>query len=166
MEVDAAFGNWLAGFIDGEGCFFIRVAGKQARDGMPYLQCCFSIEVRLDDATIIREIHKRTAIGALKYRERAGKNGNDKPQITWYLQKISDCVALVALLDQHPLRAKKSRDFAVWRTGVEIQASTYGSARHAQLAVLKEELEEIRRYDSDLKVPREPAAAPQLRLIV
>ena len=167
--MDAAFGNWLAGFIDGEGCFTIREVNKNQ-----LVYCGFSIEVRLDDADIIREIHRRMEAGTLKYRDRAGKNGNDKPQITWAVQSLPDCKKLAALLDKHPLRAKKKHDYAIWRLALDEQAAfrnhkrgTPGREEYAQrMLAYREALRATKRYDGgEIEMPEQAPTLPQLRLI-
>src|SRR5438552_588191 len=100
--IDDAFGHWLAGFIDGEGCFIIRQMNRNE------IYCSFSISLRDDDAAIIEEIRSRLGgIGILKFRHRKGRNGNDCPQVEWVLQSGQDCAVLVRVLDKYQLRAKK-----------------------------------------------------------
>lgn len=42
------------------------------------------------------------------------------PSMIWAVVAKRDLAAIVAYLDAHPLRAKKARDFAVWREAVLI----------------------------------------------
>lgn len=108
--IDDGFGHWLAGFIDGEGCFRIH---KEKSGG--YYACHFTLKVRDDDAPIIREIVERTGIGHTK--PDLIRNGS-KPAIIWVVQSKAECLKLIPLLDRYPLRAKKRRDYAVWREAV------------------------------------------------
>ncbi len=106
--MDDAFGHWLAGFIDGEGSFQI-VAFRGRFD------CRFRVKLRDDDRAILEEIVKRTGIGRIKTD--AG-HGSSKPQAVWKVQNKAECLALVQLLDRYPVRAKKARDYVVWRAAV------------------------------------------------
>lgn len=108
-RVNDGFGHWLAGFIDGEGCFLIAYR----KDRGNWL-CQFRIRVRADDADIVQEIHARTGIGRYFLHAQASAC----PLACWEVSSRSDCAALVELLDQYPLRAKKARDFEIWRRAV------------------------------------------------
>jgi hypothetical protein len=104
---DAAFGHWLAGFIDGEGSFMI------VRRTAP---CCrFSLIVRDDDAAIMAEIADRTGFGRLRS---VNKKLPDRPCVGWEITSKADALALIDFLERFPLRAKKARDFAFWREAV------------------------------------------------
>ena len=169
MSVDAAFGNWLAGFIDGEGCF-----GMDAnQDGRLY--CNFNILVRLDDAQIIREIHERLGIGTVYTRRQRSIQG--KPQIVWKVRKLTDCQKLATVLDEYPLRAKKRRDYEIWRmalaeqgahqivSGVKVwdAASAAADAEYVRtMQLYREELSAIKQYEEEGSTLPEPA--PLLRL--
>lgn len=112
-----AFGHWLAGFIDGEGCFGI----DPCNNGRGHYSCRFTLKLRADDADILREIHRRLGIGRLsRPRIDNGATSTIKacPVMRWTVNNKADCVALVALLDRCPLRAKKAGDYALWREAV------------------------------------------------
>jgi LAGLIDADG endonuclease len=154
MDDEAAFGNWLAGFIDGEGCFILRETTAD------YFRCGFSIELRVDDAPIIEEIQTRLGIGTIKYRHRPGKNGNDCPQVSWNVQSQPQCVVLMELLDRHPLRAKKAHDFAIWRMALKAQCTRAGVEI---LRAYKERLSAIKEFEGGEEIELPPPS--QLRLI-
>lgn len=108
--IDSEFGHWLAGFIDGEGCFRIH---KEKGGG--YYACHFTLKLRDDDRAILEEIVSRTGIGHLKPDV---VRGTSKPALIWVVQSKAECVKLVDLLDRFPLRAKKRRDWRIWRRAV------------------------------------------------
>ena len=100
--MDRDFGNWLAGFIDGEGCFQVSYARK-------YWSCRFTIQLRSDDAPILEMIQSETGLGKIYVYE---------PAAVWRVTKRSDCSALVELLDEHSLRAKQTEVFKLWAIAV------------------------------------------------
>lgn len=110
IGVDDGFGHWLAGFVNGEGCFNI---GMWARTKC--IRITFNIALRNDDAAILEEIHRRTGLGTL---QRYGARGRSQAQVRWSVCNKRDCVRLVEIFDRYPLRAKKARDFAIWREAV------------------------------------------------
>lgn len=141
------FGNWLAGFIDGEGTFNIR----RCKTGQ--YTCCFGINVRDDDNEVIHEIRRRTRIGhVISYPGR----GKHRPLIRWQVNSKADCLKLVHLLECFPLRAKKRRDFLIWREAVlswrETTAKNMWSEPRdwTDMAEMKEQIENVRKYPSSV----------------
>lgn len=140
------FGHWLAGFVDGEGCFCLHGKGKTS------IQPFFRLKLRDDDAAIIVMMKNRTGLGRL-HRWIKHKS---KPQIEWIVHKKLECQALAALLTKFPLRAKKKRDFEIWKQAVILHAEVKhihggigGSVPHPNqkfLLKLKLKLQSIRRY--------------------
>lgn len=111
-RIDPSFGNWLAGFADGEGCFIIQRVGSTTKT---YI-CNFVIAVRLDDREILDEVQRRLGLGKVTVRQQKG--GMAAPQAWWGVIRKAECAQLVELFDAFPLRAKKARDFAIWREAV------------------------------------------------
>lgn len=111
--VDAGFGNWLAGFTDGEGCFQISRKNDRA-------YCCrFTIELRSDDSAILYECQSRTGIGTIRSRTHSPNQYSPtrspaKPQTCWTVARHQHVDVLVAIFKRYPLRAKKARDFEIW----------------------------------------------------
>ena len=110
--VDKSFGHWLAGFADGEGSFGISQPRKS------YI-CKFHISLRLDDADILHECQHRLELGnvGLVKREKL-RSPNEKPCARWEVGGKIPCLRLVQIFDEFPLRAKKRRDFEIWREAV------------------------------------------------
>lgn len=115
-DVPADFGHWLAGLIDGEGCFLIvRDRRNWRRD---YFTCHFRICLRSDDLAILEECHRRTGIGTLHGATNHASDFDRKPQVRWWVYSRSDSQRLVEILDVFRLRSKKARDYAIWREAV------------------------------------------------
>lgn len=136
--IDDGFGHWLAGFIDGEGCFRIG----ETRQGF---SCRFYIGIRADDRPIIEEIHKLTGLGHVNNRRAVG---DWNPQITWDISSKTDCYRLVCLLDRYPLRAKKKRDYAIWREAVLRWIDHAWESSWDDIRELRVNLVEVREFHS------------------
>lgn len=141
---DSEFGHWLAGFIDGEGCFRVH-----CEKGGTYYACHFTLKLRDDDRAILEEIVERTGIGHLKPDL---VRGTSKPAMVWVVQSKAECVKLVALLDQYPLRAKKRNDYAIWREAVDHWTTGprgnrwHGPRDWTQMIAYKTAIEDARAY--------------------
>lgn len=145
-------GDWLAGFIDGEGSFNISHHGGNC-------QPRFSLKLRDDDSDILKDI--RNFIGAGTTRKSKCSpitskyySPNAKNQYRFDLVG-RDNTKLVLILDQYPLRSKKLRDYKIWRESVEFYSNLLFTRwsdpdlkklRHTKMLEFKTQLESIRKY--------------------
>src|SRR4051812_25416446 len=60
------FGHWLAGFIDGEGCFRLHTL-YDSRYAYTYYACYFALDLRDDDTAVLEECVKRTGLGRVTF---------------------------------------------------------------------------------------------------
>jgi hypothetical protein len=100
---------------------------------MGTFQCRFSIGLRADDAPILHEIRARTGVGILVH---SGRNSIQQEQWRLEVNRKADGVRLVEIFDDFPLRAKKARDFAIWREAVSVWSSVVNgrcASRGAQI---------------------------------
>ena len=158
QSIDPAFGHWLAGFIDGEGSFTMQ-SFHGGVDPRPR----FSIEVRADDTPIIEEIHRRTGIGKLSRRHRKMATIKDRPQIIWTVNRNADLRRLVEILDAYPLRAKKKRDYEIWKQAVPLLERRPGrpNARDQTASIrLNRRFREIQQQLIAVRKYREPDEPP------
>lgn len=112
-------GDYIAGFIDGEGCFVIVVSKhktkKLKRDG----RVSFQIELRDDDQEILEHIQETLGCGRL-YQLSYERYGW-KPHVKYMVSAIQDLHdKVIPFLEKYPLRAKKRHSFKLFRKAVDI----------------------------------------------
>jgi hypothetical protein len=142
------FGHWLAGFIDGEGCFYITTNKNQPGWCRPK----FSLGLRADDRSTLESVRSMLdGIGTIY--EYAPSVGSRK--VHWSISSQADCEALCSLLNAHPLRSKKRSDYLIWAKAVEAAAGlrrgndevrVANSAIYAFINQCKEQIMEGRAY--------------------
>lgn len=93
----------------------------------------------------------RAAFGGLVYWH---QRDDQNPQYHWTVDKKQDLLRLVAYFDRFQLRAKKARDYVIWRRAVMVYCAT--SRTNPELAVLAAELRATRRFDMDAPDPVAP----------
>lgn len=143
--VEPALGHWIAGFIDGEGCFRVHSERRGS-----YYAAHFALKQRDDDASLLAFIADRTGIGRVK--DDGSRSGNSKPCAVWVVESKIDAQRLVCLIDKFPLRSRKARDYEVWRRAVMVwthmeRGSRWKGPRDwTPMIELKAELEDGRVY--------------------
>jgi hypothetical protein len=113
---DARFRGWLAGFIDGEGCFEVR----RSRSQSPCWICTHRIALRADDLPLLMSLQGTTGLGRVigPYARRFGRPGA-RPFAEWRIAARRECVALRDILRESPLKSKKARDLAIWSEALD-----------------------------------------------
>lgn len=125
--MDATDGYWLAGLVDGEGCFALWTRRRRVgrSDDCRVVSFVFKIALRSDDKPVLEhvqtllggigviQVNRRTAhqSGRYVYNGRASR-GNPIAQFT--VNDKSHLLEVVQVFRQFPLRSKKRRDFDVW----------------------------------------------------
>jgi LAGLIDADG endonuclease len=123
-------GFWLAGLVDGEGCFYFATRRRRLDryPGRLYRSIVFTFKVNLraDDrdvlllarsildgvGTIKAEKHKR-----FSYR---GKPRPGNPQFCWAVNNKQEIASVIAFFRRYPLLSKKARDFKLWSEAFEL----------------------------------------------
>lgn len=164
-EITDYWGGFLAGFTAGEGSFCIA---KYNHDNSRInYSCRFEISLRDDDRAILEEIQRRLGIGTIYDRPARIRNGhNTQPQTAFYVCAIDECAELVELFEKYPLRAKKKRDFEIWKQAVaELQKAV--DCRDAdQLEYYFLKIREVRQYDERDELTRPTIVDLQLTLML
>lgn len=139
------FESWIAGFVDGEGCFDILVQPKR-------IVCRLIIQVRADDVAVLRRIQSTTGFGSIHVRHSPSyKRKGYAPSAFWIVAKKQDCMSAVEFFTKYPLQAKKAADFSLWTEAVRAHARIDGrggdnSEIYASVLELKQKMQEVRKY--------------------
>lgn len=141
--IDPAFAHWMAGFIDGEGCFHVH---KKKVNGCETYDCQFSLTLRADDAPIAESM--RQALGGIGSIARRPAKGNAREQVRFCVSSKADCMHLRAVLSVFPLRAKKARDFAIWCDALDAWVDHTPGSGWDDIAYYREALMAVRNFGS------------------
>lgn len=133
-------GPFLAGFVAGEGHFWI----SENNAGQSW-SCGFALAQRDDNAELVASAREQAGCGDLRW---CPPYGTSHAQVHWLVQSMEECLALAKSLSGHPLLGKKSGDLAIWQRAVAVWSDT------AQGALRWKQLE---RLASDLRAHRNPA---------
>lgn len=136
------FRAWFSGFVAGEGCFIIhtKVDCRQFRTKL-------QIGLRDDDLDILIEIQERLQMGKIRRYAYQHKRVNANPGATWTVVKQADCQKLVEIFQKYPLRAKKQKDFEIWREAVAENTKSIKQRNLGKLRYLHDKLKLVRQYE-------------------
>jgi hypothetical protein len=115
-------GDYIAGFVDGEGCFALKFQRlvRRERKNQPeyfYWDVEFAIVLRADDGEILERIRETIRCGRISF----GKNS----QVRYSVNDILDLTEkVVPFFELYSLQAKKRKDFELWREAVSIVRRT------------------------------------------
>ncbi|TRZ64125.1 MAG: hypothetical protein D4Q79_02270 [Spirochaetia bacterium] len=116
-------GDYIAGFVDGEGCFALNYRrdirhDRGKRSGIKpvyfYWDIQFAIVLREDDKEILDKIKKALGCGKVTG---PNKNGSVRFQST-DINDLSE--KIVPFFEKHKLHAKKKFDFQLWKEAVKL----------------------------------------------
>ena len=133
--------SWFAGFVDGEGSFFIRRVGQERH--WP----AFGIQLTAADTDVLRKIQEAFG-GSLGYRRpvrsQLRHSPGQKACMNLQIGSVQDMLKLVHYFDRFPLRSKKAVDYSIWREAVLFLARPETSSRGSLLRDLKARLTILR----------------------
>lgn len=141
-KIDPDFGHWFAGFTDGEGCFLIHPVKVK---GVTYYAAKFVIRLRDDDLPILTEIQRCLGFGRIHRFTRQTHTPGANPGASFEVANAYECWRLVEIFEHYPLRAKKRRDFDIWKRFVELH-KIRPNATNGELAELCVALKRVRQY--------------------
>lgn len=141
------FGNWFAGFCDGEASFLINKTAYGFRLSL-------EIELREDDIGALKIIQGYLG-GTLIARASRQMAYNGIPTVRWAAGDKESMQRTIDILDRCPMRAKKKHCFEVWRKAFVAWTTLPTPERWDVMRGLKTELQDGRKYVN----PRPEAAA-------
>ena len=106
--------DWIAGFVDGEGCFSICIQKRRIynthtpKDFTSYP--CFKIRLHSDDAHALEEINRKLGVGNVSISSNVAQ---------YAVYNLDDCF-FIADLFKDKLFTKKRHDFELWYEALEI----------------------------------------------
>jgi hypothetical protein len=142
---------WVAefrGFFMGEG--HVSIARRRAGDDRWVYRPELHINLRLDDRAVCDEISE--CLGGRVNVYKPSKSSHSKPQARWSIEGYKYCEAILELLRDGCLPAKKQRevalvlDFIAWR---ETQGAALGEEGRAVSRDYFEKLRAIRLFKSE-----------------
>lgn len=179
--MDDVLGHWLAGFTAGEGMFefLIRKTGRGRYKFRPR----FAISLRNDDAPILFEIAETLGCGHVyTEQDKGGKSAPKRNPMASYL--CDDIMSLhniiVPIFERYPLRAKKAREFTIWKEAIALMFritrrrkintrwgwfSRYTKEEKAQLRHYAQLLKDVRAYQAEAPSLPTRLQEPQLVLM-
>lgn len=180
---DDAFGHWLSGFVDGEGCFFLGwnsyCSGAKRYEGPAAF---FIIKLRSDDRPILDQIQSYWGAGKVTGEKATRGSRNSRSQSRFTVSAVPTLLdVVIPFFDRYELRAKKAGDFVIWRRGVELMARVQGEpriwepgarghipkwnpSRKREFQNLVDTLRDLRRFKRvDRETTRYPIQHPQVR---
>jgi hypothetical protein len=113
--------NYVAGFVDGEGCFTIVISRhKQKKLGLD-ARLHFEIELRADDEEILKRIRATLECGHIYYLDYS-KYGW-APHVEYKVSSIKDLrQKVIPFFKEHQLQAKKRHSFELFCQAAQIFA--------------------------------------------
>jgi hypothetical protein len=106
--------QYVAGFIDGEGSFWVSIYRDETMRNKIFCRAEFSIELRADDKKILERIQKTLGCGKIydcNY-ERYGWY----PHVKYKVSRLDDISeVLIPFLEKCPLQAKKAETFQYFK---------------------------------------------------
>ena len=150
------FGNWLSGFVDGEGCFYAPMITQHNKrkniKGIAYVRdyevprVTFSIILRIDDEQILQKIKQFLQCGGIYY---SYSNGIEAIQYS-VIKHCDVALKIVPHFEKYPLRAKKRKDFETWKKIVmgihNKKGGRYSRVEKIKLIRLMFQLKQNRKY--------------------
>ena len=115
--INDADGHWLAGIVDGEGCFSLSLSRGGPQKTYRRIRFVFQVAMRADDLPVLLEIQRILEVG---FVGRVGKSpSNSKPQMAFRVNSVQGITRVIEVFRHYLLRSKKKKDFLLWAEAFE-----------------------------------------------
>jgi hypothetical protein len=110
---------YVAGFVDGEGCFSLCISANPKYKTGYEVRLLFDIELREDDREILERIQATLQCGHIYHLtyERYGWTPHVKYKVSCFTDIYEK---VIPFFQKYPLQAKKNRDFALFCEAAEL----------------------------------------------
>ena len=137
-------GNWIAGFVTGEGCFVFRETGGAT----------FSVAQRSDDINILNMISEVMDLHSPRefsnqYRRNRGEKAGDEARLfisnRWIIYK-----RVIPFFTKFSLKGRKAIDFSIFKEAIEFMCQRDKAGRYKK-KYTENEKEKISQYAQAIK---------------
>jgi len=147
-------GEYIAGFVDGEGCFALKFRRdvRHDRKNKPvyfYWSIEFAIALRGDDVAILEGIRETIGCGNISI--------NKKDEARYQVSSMDDLSnKVVPFFEKYPLQAKKKFDFDLWKEALGIinrnrQTREGGKRGFSKIEWSQEDLKRLVEIQEDMR---------------
>lgn len=146
-------GDYIAGFVDGEGCFALKFRRdvRHDRKGSPayfYWAIEFAIMLKSDDTEILRSIKNTLDCGWISNVDKRGLVRYSVSRVDDLLKKV------VPFFELYELHAKKRHDFKLWRKALTVfkrnQRSKNGPRRERKTMWTEKDTKELKSIHEEM----------------
>lgn len=145
---------YIAGFVDGEGCFCISIyKHKERRHGLD-VKLVFEIELRADDRNILERLKRTLDCGNIYNLDY--KRYKWYPHIKFKVSSLADLKnKVIPFFKEYRLQAKKKISFDLFCQAVEIMSSKSHLTKSGieKLFILKNKINKYREINKKTEVP-------------
>lgn len=110
-------GDYIAGLVDGEGCFWLKFVRdyhrRPGKEVYTYWKIGFSIVMRQDEEELLKQVQSTLAVGKIYFI--GGRN------VMFQVHRLEELSRVVMpFFEQYQLRGKKREDFLLWSAALEV----------------------------------------------
>ena len=102
--------NWVTGLVNGEGCFYIRLAKSKDHKTGWWVQACFQLGFHIRDKDLLLQIKSFFNETGSIYEI------NNKKAVLYQVRNLSDIIGvIIPHFEEYPLITQKHSDFILFK---------------------------------------------------